>query len=312
MNPATHIPVLRDRVVSLVAPTIEYARAVVIDATVGLGGHAEALLSTFPHLHLIGIDRDPDALDAAHTRLQCFEGRIELVSARYDELAHILGGRPASAVLFDFGVSSMQLDQVSRGFSYAHDAPLDMRMNPADSRTAADVIADESAESLAAIFAQYGQEKFARRIARTIVKRRESEPFTHSSQLVAAVRDSVPAAARRTGGNPAKRTFQALRIAVNDELAGLEAALPPALDSIAVRGRVIAMSYHSGEDRIVKNAFTTRVTAQVPRDVPVVPEALRPAFTLVTRGAERADQEEVDANPRAKSVRLRAIERSGS
>lgn len=307
---SAHIPVMRDRVVELMRPAVERAEPIVVDATLGAGGHAEALLLAFPGLYLIGIDRDTDALAQARSRLHRFDGRTELTHAIYDEIGEVLDGRTVAAVLFDLGVSSMQLDRAARGFSYAHDAPLDMRMDPGTGRTAADVLADEDADSLASILSRYGQEKFARRIAATIVRRRDSTAFTRSSQLVDAVRDSIPAAARRTGGNPAKRTFQALRIEVNDELRALGRALPDALESVDVGGRVIAMAYHSLEDRIVKRTFAAHTTVDVPRHLPVT--SINAKFTPVTRGAEQAGAEEVEVNPRAKPVRLRAIERTAA
>lgn len=306
---AAHTPVMVDRIVELVQPAITGGEPVIVDATLGAGGHAEALLAAYPAAYLIGIDRDPAAVRAARDRLARFSGRLELAHAVYDEVTDILDGRFASAVVFDLGVSSMQLDREDRGFAYTRDVPLDMRMNPDDRRSAADLIAAEDADALASILSEYGQERFAKRIAATIVRRREHVAITRSEQLVKAVRDSIPAAARRTGGNPAKRTFQALRIAVNDELRLLAEALPVAMESTAVNGRVAVMAYHSLEDRIVKQAFADRITAQVPRDVPVVPDALQPRFSLVTRGAERPTAEEVRINPRAQSVRLRAVER---
>lgn len=309
MAASAHEPVLRDRVVELMKPAVEHDRGIIVDATLGLGGHAEALLMALPAAHLVGLDRDPAAIAAAATRLHRFTGRLELRHAVYDELAQVLDGRLASGVLFDLGVSSMQIDRPERGFSYAHDAPLDMRMDPGTGRTAADLLADGDIASIASILSRYGQEKYARRIAASIVRRRQTQPVTRSGELVEIVRDSLPAAAKRTGGNPAKRTFQALRIAVNDELAVLDDALRAALDSVTVGGRVIVLAYHSLEDRIVKTAFAAKVTAHVPRDIPVVPDSMRPKFSLLTRGAERASADEVQTNPRANPVRLRAIER---
>lgn len=305
-----HIPVMRDRVVELMRPAVERAEPVVVDATLGAGGHAEAMLLAFPGVYLIGIDRDTDALAQARTRLNRFGGRTEFAHAVYDEIGDVLDGRTVAGVLFDLGVSSLQLDRVARGFSYAHDAPLDMRMDPGVGRTAADVLADEDADSLASILSRHGQEKFARRIAATVVRRRDTQAFTRSSQLVDAVRESIPAAARRTGGNPAKRTFQALRIEVNDELRSLERALPDALDSVGTAGRVVAMAYHSLEDRIVKRTFAAHTTVDAPRHLPVTPMSAK--FTAVTRGAEQAGAAEIEANPRAKPVRLRAIERTAA
>ena len=306
-----HVPVLLNRICELLAPALEQPGAVVVDATLGLGGHAEALLTRFPEVSLIGIDRDPRALELAGERLAPFDGRVRLVQAVYDEIPDVLahqGTASVDGILFDLGVSSMQLDVRSRGFAYAEDAPLDMRMGD-EGPTAADVLNTYAAGDLARVLRDYGEEKFARRIADRVVAAREVEPFTRSARLVELLYDTIPAPARRTGGHPAKRTFQALRIEVNDELAVLRRAVPAAIDSIGVGGRVVAMSYHSLEDRIVKRAFAAVTTLDVPHDLPVVPDEARPALRLVTRGAEQADQDEVAANRRAASVRVRAVER---
>jgi 16S rRNA (cytosine1402-N4)-methyltransferase len=213
------------------------------------------------------------------------------------------------AVLFDLGVSSMQLDLRERGFAYAEDAPLDMRMDGSSGPTAADVLNTYPAGELARVLKEYGEERFARKIAAAIVREREREPFTTSARLVDLLYAEIPAPARRTGGHPAKRTFQALRMEVNDELAVLRRAIPAAIDAITVGGRVVVESYHSLEDRVVKQAFARATTSTVPDDLPFLPAGSEPSLRLVTRGAEKADQAEVDQNPRAASVRLRAIER---
>jgi 16S rRNA (cytosine1402-N4)-methyltransferase len=213
-------------------------------------------------------------------------------------------------VLFDLGVSSMQLDLRERGFAYAEDAPLDMRMDDTTGRTAADVLNEYDADDLARILRDYGEERFARAIARAIVRERARTPFDRSARLVDLLREVIPAPARRTGGHPAKRTFQALRIEVNDELGVLRRAIPAALDSVAVGGRVVVMSYHSLEDRLVKQAFAARTRSRAPEGLPVVPAGYEPEFTLVTRGAEKAGADEIAANPRAASVRLRAAART--
>ncbi|MGH3459614.1 16S rRNA (cytosine(1402)-N(4))-methyltransferase RsmH [Aeromicrobium sp.] len=313
---ASHVPVLLERVLDLLAPSLTHERPVVVDATLGLGGHSEAMLTRFDDLHVIGIDRDSEALAQAGRRLEPFGERITLVHAVYDEMADVVRGvgtragfEAVSGVLFDLGVSSMQLDRTERGFSYAHDAPLDMRMNPGEGPTAADVLNTYAAADLARLLFEYGDERFARRIAAAVVAARADEPFTSSARLVDLVRSSIPAAARRTGGNPAKRTFQALRIEVNDELGGYKRALPAALRVVEPGGRVVVLAYHSLEDRLTKRAFAKVTTSDVPRDVPFVPEGREPAFRLLTRGAERASDDEVAANPRARSVRLRAVER---
>jgi 16S rRNA (cytosine1402-N4)-methyltransferase len=310
-NPS-HVPVLLDRVVALVAPALERPGAVLVDATLGLGGHTEAVLERCPQARVIGIDRDQHALERAGARLASYGERIALVHAVYDEIPHVLaenGLASVDGVLFDLGVSSMQLDVRERGFAYAEDAPLDMRMDDSEGLTAADVLNDYDERDLARLLRTWGEEKFARQIARAVVREREKQPFDRSARLVELIRDTIPAPARRTGGHPAKRTFQALRIEVNDELGVLRRAIPAAIDAVAVGGRVVVMSYHSLEDRIVKQAFTERTRSMVPVDLPVVPEGYEPALRLVTRGAERASAEETAENPRAASVRLRAVER---
>jgi 16S rRNA (cytosine1402-N4)-methyltransferase len=307
-----HIPVLRDRVIALLAPALEAPGAVLVDATVGLGGHAEHALVSFPDLRLVGLDRDPEALRLSQQRLSPFAERVTLVHAVYDELPEVLaelGLSKVQGILFDLGVSSMQLDETTRGFAYSHDAPLDMRMDPTTGMTAADVLNTYSGSDIARVLRQYGEEKFAQRIANRIVSERKVEPFTTSARLVDVVRDSIPAPARRTGGNPAKRTFQALRIEVNGELDVLRRAIPAALDALAVGGRIVVMSYQSLEDRIVKRSLAPGAHPDVPVGLPVVPASMQPWLRLLTRGAEKADDGEVAANPRAASVRVRAAER---
>ena len=307
-----HIPVMLDRVVALLAPALQHPGAVLVDATLGLGGHSEAFLQQFPDARLIGLDRDPDALRLAGERLEPYAGRTTFVHAVYDELPRVLDelGVPAiDGILFDLGVSSMQLDEAERGFAYAQDAPLDMRMDSGAPTTAADILNTYSAADLARILFEYGEEKFSRRIADRIVKAREVEPFTNSARLSELVRDAIPQAARRTGGHPAKRTFQALRIEVNGELEVLRRALPAAIDALALHGRIVVMSYHSLEDRITKQTLAIGTRTDVPDDLPVIPAGHEPYLKLITRGAERPTEEEVAANPRAASARVRAAER---
>ena len=313
-----HVPVLLDRVVALLAPALEPVdrpdreQTLFVDATLGLGGHTEALLERCPRAHAIGIDRDRHALERSRARLAPYEGRVTLVHAVYDEIADVLAdlGHPTvDGVLFDLGVSSMQLDLRERGFAYAEDTALDMRMDDSTGPTAADVLNEYPVEELARILKHYGEERFARRIAEAVVRERAREPFTTSGRLVALLYDTIPAPARRTGGHPAKRTFQALRIEVNDELAVLRRALPAALASIGVGGRVVVMSYHSLEDRITKHAFAAATRSDLPPDLPFVPEGHDPALRLVTRGSDKATESEISDNPRAASVRLRAVER---
>ena len=307
-----HVPVLLDRIVALLAPALTEPGSVLVDGTLGLGGHAAAVLTRCPEVHLIGVDRDVHALELAGRRLAPFAGRTTLVHAVYDEIPQVLadlGHGPVQGILFDLGVSSMQLDVAERGFAYAQDAPLDMRMNDTTGLTAADVLNTYDGADLARILHQYGEEKFARKIARAIVAERETEPFTSSARLVELLYDVIPVPARRTGGHPAKRTFQALRIEVNDELGSLRRAIPAAVDSIALGGRVVVMSYQSLEDRMVKQVFTKATTSTAPVDLPVVPEEHQPELKLLTRGSEKASEAEIAENSRAASVRVRAVER---
>jgi 16S rRNA (cytosine1402-N4)-methyltransferase len=315
MTTPSHVPVLLDRVVALVAPALERPdrdTTVFVDATLGLGGHSEAVLRACPKAHLVGVDRDVHALERAEQRLEQYAGRTSFAHAVYDEIPEVLAGlglEHADAILFDLGVSSMQLDVRERGFAYAEDAPLDMRMNDTAGKTAADVLNTYSVEELTRILKTYGEERFARRIAEAVVRERQREPFTRSARLVELIREAIPAPARRTGGHPAKRTFQALRIEVNDELSVLSRAIPAAIESIGVGGRVVAMSYHSLEDRLVKQAFTEYTRSDLPPDLPFVPAGHEPALRLLTRGAVKASDAEIAENPRAASVRLRAVER---
>jgi 16S rRNA (cytosine1402-N4)-methyltransferase len=311
----SHVPVLLERCLELLAPTVTGDAPVVVDATLGLGGHTEAMLQRFADVHVIGIDRDPDALQRARTRLAPYGDRVTFVHAVYDEIASAVadaGFSTVNGVLFDLGVSSMQLDMAERGFAYAQDAPLDMRMNPEDDLTAADVLNTYGVRELAKVLREYGEEKFAQRIATAVVARRQIEPFTTNGPLVELIGDSIPAPARRRGGNPAKRTFQALRIEVNDELGAYRRALPDALDVLAPGGRIVVLAYHSLEDRITKRAFAAVTTTDVPPGVPVVPDHHRARFRTLTRGAEQASEVEIEQNRRAKSVRLRAVERIAS
>ncbi|WP_108637425.1 16S rRNA (cytosine(1402)-N(4))-methyltransferase RsmH [Mycobacterium terramassiliense] len=315
-----HVPVLLDRCVELLTPALtrhnsDGSGAVLIDATLGAGGHAERFLTDLPGLRLLGLDRDPAALDIARQRLAPFADRVTLVQTRYDGLAGALAesGHAAAesvdGVLFDLGVSSMQLDRAERGFAYAHDAPLDMRMDPASPLTAADIVNTYDEAALADILHRYGEERFARRIAAQIVRQRARTPFTSTAELVALLYQAIPAPARRTGGHPAKRTFQALRIAVNDELTSLRDALPAALDALRVGGRIAVLAYQSLEDRIVKRVFADAVASRTPVDLPFELPGHEPLFRSLTRGAERADAAEIERNPRSAAVRLRALQR---
>ncbi len=306
-----HVPVMLERTLELLAPALDHAGAVLLDATLGMGGHAEAFLTRFPELTVIGIDRDPDALDIAGERLAPFGSRIRLVHAVYDELDSALernGMASVSGVLFDLGVSSLQLDRTERGFSYSQDAPLDMRMDKTSPLTAERVLAEYDEADLRRIFWTYGEEKLAPRYARRIVEARAGTRLARSAQLVSLIESATPAAARRTG-HPAKRVFQALRIEVNAELAALERAIPAAIDAIEVDGRIVVLAYQSLEDRIVKQAFAAGSSSSAPAGLPVELPEHRPVLRLLVRGAEKASPEEVGRNPRAAPVRLRAAER---
>jgi 16S rRNA (cytosine1402-N4)-methyltransferase len=312
MTSATHIPVMLERCVEILGPALERPGAVVLDATLGLGGHSEAFLQRFPGVRLIGLDRDPQALEASGRRLAPFGERATLVHAVYDEIPEVLerlGVAELSGTLFDLGVSSLQLDMRERGFAYSYDAPLDMRMDSSRGITAAEIVNTYPAADIARILRDYGEERFARRIADKIVAERDREPFTTTARLSDLVRDAIPAATRRTGGHPAKRTFQALRIAVNDELPVLERALPAAVAATGLGGRIAVLSYHSLEDRLVKRAFAKASESAAPPGLPVVPEQYQPKFRLLTRGAEPPTEAEIAENPRAASAKLRGAER---
>ncbi len=315
-----HVPVLLERCVALLTPALtrenpDGSGAVLVDATIGAGGHAERFLTELPGLQLIGIDRDPTALDIARTRLAQFADRLTLIQIRYDGIGDALAQSGYAAtesvdgILFDLGVSSMQLDRSERGFSYAQDAPLDMRMDRTAALTAAEIVNTYDEAALTDILRRYGEERFARRIATHIIRRRARSPFTSTGELVELVYQAVPAPARRTGGHPAKRTFQALRIAVNSELDALRDAMPAALDALATGGRIVVLAYQSLEDRIVKRVFAEAATSSTPPDLPVELPGHGPQFSSLTRGAERASDLEVRQNPRSAPVRLRALQR---
>ncbi|MEO3823618.1 16S rRNA (cytosine(1402)-N(4))-methyltransferase RsmH [Actinomadura sp. B10D3] len=314
-NGAGHVPVMLGRVLELLVPAAEAVTGrapVYLDATLGMGGHAEAMLRAVPELRLIGLDRDTTALERSARRLAPFGDRATLEHAVYDEIPAVLRrlGVPAvDAVLFDLGVSSPQLDESGRGFAYSYDAPLDMRMDRTQSLTAAEVVNGYPPAELARILREYGEERFAQRIAAAIVRERERAPLESTRRLADLVRTSIPAATRRTGGNPAKRTFQALRIEVNGELDIWRRALPAALDALPVGGRVAVLSYHSLEDRITKQVLAAQAADTTPPDLPVPLPEHEPRFRLLTRGAEVPSDEETTTNPRAGSVRLRAAER---
>lgn len=312
MTTERHIPVLLSRTLDLLTPALGDPGAVVLDATLGMGGHSAALLEQFVDLRLIGLDRDPEALAVAAERLAPFADRTTLVHAVYDGLAEVLASahvERVQGVLFDLGVSSLQLDDAGRGFSYAKDAPLDMRMDQSQGITAAEVVNTYEPARLARVLKDYGDERFARRIADAVARERDREPFIGTARLAELVRGSIPAATRRTGGHPAKRTFQALRIEVNAELRALEDALPAAVAALAVGGRIVVLSYQSLEDRLVKRALVAGAAGTAPHGLPVVLPEHEPVLRLLTRGAEVPSVAEVSGNPRAASARLRAAER---
>ena len=308
-----HVSVMRDRCVDLLSPAISAStNPVVVDATLGLGGHTEALLQKFPHLTVIGIDRDLDAIAKATTRLAPFGDRLKTAHSTFDGIAHVvaeLGYTHIDGALFDLGVSSMQLDQQERGFSYSHDAPLDMRMDRTQSLTAGEIINTYEPGQLVRILRTYGEEKFATRIVESIVKQRAIATMNSTIQLAEMVKEAIPAATRRTGGNPAKRTFQALRIETNDELGTITRALPAALELLNVGARLVVMSFQSLEDRIVKQLFVASTTSGTPRNLPFELPEYAAKFSMITRGSETPTDAELAENSRSQSVRLRAIER---
>ncbi len=308
-----HSPVLLERVVDLLGPALDRPDAVAVDATLGLGGHTERILQRCPQARVVGIDRDQHALALAAERLAQYGDRFTGVHGIYDALPTLLAERniaQAHAVLFDLGVSSMQLDDLDRGFAYRADAPLDMRMDQSEGITAATVLNTYEQRDLERVLRDFGEERFARKISRAIVDRRSIEPFTTSAPLVQLLNQAIPAASQRSGGHPAKRTFQALRIEVNSELSTWARALPAALGVLPMQGRIAVLSYHSLEDRITKQVMMAAASSSAPPGFPVELPEQRPWLQLLTRGAEKAPAEETIANPRATSVRLRSAVRT--
>ena len=307
-----HVSVALNRCIELLTPAIEKSSSpVFVDATLGLGGHSFEMLNRFPNLTLIGIDRDTSAIEKASARLSEFGSRVHIAHSVFDHFSEVVksfGFEKIDAALFDLGVSSMQLDVAERGFSYSQDAPLDMRMDQTQGITAEEIINTWSHGDLARIFRVYGEEKFAPRIADFIIRERENGPIKSTATLATLVKNAIPAAARRTGGNPAKRTFQALRIAVNNELEVIENALPQALELLNVGGRLVVLSFQSLEDRIVKEAFAQVTQSTSPRDLPVELPGHEAKFKLIAKG-EAASEQEIADNSRAQSVRIRAVER---
>jgi 16S rRNA (cytosine1402-N4)-methyltransferase len=304
-----HEPVLADEVAELLAPAIRRG-GIIVDATIGRGGHARRILDAAPRAQVVGIDRDVDALEAARTNLAAYADQVRFIHGDFARLPSVLerlGIASVRGVIFDLGVSSPQLDQAHRGFSFRHEGPLDMRMDRTRQLTA-DVVVNEYPErELARVIARYGEERFAGRVARAIVRAR---PITTTSRLAEVVRDAIPAATRRSGGHPARRTFQALRMEVNDELGALEAGLPAAVDVLEPRGRVVVIAYHSLEDRFVKRFLADEARGCVcPPDVPMCTCDARARVRVLTRRPIRPSAEEIAYNPRSSSARLRAAER---
>jgi 16S rRNA (cytosine1402-N4)-methyltransferase len=307
-----HAPVTLERTIELLAPALEVEGAVFVDGTLGLGGHSEAFLERFPNLTLVGIDRDTNALALAGERLARFSNRIHLVHAVYEEIENVLDELDIDEVhgiLLDLGVSSMQLDEADRGFAYSYEAPLDMRMDATQGKTAADIVNSYSEQDLARIFKEFGEERYAKGVAKAIVEARKTAPFSTSTQLAGLISKVIPFIPGKSSGHPAKRVFQALRIEVNGELEVLERTMPASIRSLAVGGRIVVLSYHSLEDRIVKQALVAAANSSAPLELPFELPEHAPVLRLLVKGAEAATAEEIAVNPRAASVRLRAAEK---
>ena len=307
-----HAPVTLERTIELLAPALEAEGAVFVDGTLGLGGHSEAFLERFPNLTLVGIDRDTNALALAGERLARFSGRTHLVHAVYEEIEDVLdelGIKSVQGILLDLGVSSMQLDEADRGFAYSYEAPLDMRMDATQGKTAAEIVNSYSEQDLARIFKEFGEERYAKRVASAIVEARKATPFETSTQLAGLIAKVIPFIPGKSSGHPAKRVFQALRIEVNGELEVLERTMPASIAALAVGGRIVVLSYHSLEDRIVKQALVAAANSSAPLDLPFELPEHAPVLRLLVKGAEPATAEEIAINPRAASVRLRAAEK---
>lgn len=307
-----HVPVMLERTLEVLGEALSCPNPIMVDCTLGLGGHSEAFLERFPQLTVIGIDRDQSAIALASERLSRFGTRFKTAHATYDQIRTVLeslGVAEVQAVLLDLGVSSMQLDDADRGFAYSYDAPLDMRMDETDDRNAAAVINSYSEANLVKIFKEFGEERYAKQIASAIVRERLVEPFANSQRLAKLIVDIVPFIPGKSKGHPAKRVFQALRIEVNRELEVLEATIPAVIDSLAIGGRVLVLAYHSLEDRIVKQALVAAASSSAPIDLPIELPEHAPVLRLVVKGAEQASEAEILENPRAASVRLRAAEK---
>jgi 16S rRNA (cytosine1402-N4)-methyltransferase len=307
-----HEPVMLERCIELLAPALESDGAVLVDCTLGLGGHTEAFLERFPNLQVVGLDRDPNALKLAKQRLERFGGRVKFCHVVYNEITDALddlGIASVQGVLMDLGVSSMQLDESERGFAYSYEAPLDMRMDNTTGITAADVVNDYEETDLVRIFKEFGEERYARQIARAVVAARKVAKFETSTQLASLIVKVVPFIPGKSSGHPAKRVFQALRIEVNAELDALKEAMPQVVKLLAVGGRVVVLAYQSLEDRIVKQALVAASTSSAPIELPIELPEHAPVLRLVVKGAELATEAEKVSNPRSASVRLRAAEK---
>jgi 16S rRNA (cytosine1402-N4)-methyltransferase len=307
-----HAPVMLERCIEVLGESLEGKPAVMIDGTLGLGGHSEAFLERFPQLTLIGIDRDTNALRLAGERLARFKDRIHLVHAVYDEIAEVLEDLAidgVDAILLDLGVSSMQLDEADRGFAYSYEAPLDMRMDTSRGITAAEVVNSYSEADLARIFKEYGEERYAKPVAKAIVAARATKTFVNSTDLTALIAKVIPFIPGKSSGHPAKRVFQALRIEVNGELEVLTRTMPAAIEALNIGGRILVLAYHSLEDRIAKQALAAASTSSAPIDLPIELPEHAPILKLVVKGAEQASESEIQENPRAASVRLRAAQK---
>ena len=307
-----HVPVALERAVEVLGESLGKPGAVFVDCTLGLGGHTEAFLQRFPNIHVVAIDRDPQAIALATERLKEFAGRIDFVNTTYDnidEAIEDLGIEKVDAILLDLGVSSMQLDERERGFAYSYEAPLDMRMDSSKGKTAAQIVNGYEEDQLSRIFFEYGEERYSKAIAKAIVLARAEKPFTTSTELAALIAKVVPFIPGKSTGHPAKRVFQALRIEVNEELDVLKATMPRAIHALATGGRILVMSYHSLEDRIVKQALVAAANSSAPIDLPIELPEHAPQLRLITKGAEPATAEEIERNPRSASVKIRAAEK---
>jgi 16S rRNA (cytosine1402-N4)-methyltransferase len=307
-----HTPVALDYALEILGEVLGGSNPVLVDCTLGLGGHTEAFLEKYENLTVVGIDRDEKALELAKTRLERFGKRALFAHAIYSEIVEVLDEldlEKVDAVLLDLGVSSMQLDEVDRGFAYSFDAPLDMRMNQAEGQTAADVLNNYSETQLAQIFKAFGEERYAKPIAKAVVAKRKVQEFVNSAELATLITQIVPYIPGKTSGHPAKRVFQALRIEVNGELEILAQTIPAAVKVLRIGGRVLVMSYHSLEDSITKRALSALATSSAPLDMPVELPEHAPTVRMLTKGTVVASDAEKLSNPRAASVRMRAAEK---